>query len=603
MREDGKMGLSVLDWTIIAVYMLSALGVGIFLKEKASSGLSSYFLSNRSFPWWLAGTSIVATTFSADTPLAVTGYVAKNGVAGNWFWWVTCLSTMTVTFFFARWWRRSRVLTDVEFIELRYAGKSGAFLRGFSALYRGLLLNAIKLGWVLLAMAKILDALFGLNKDAALIISLLVVLSYSVMSGFWGVVVTDFLQFIIAMVGSVVFAVLAVDHVGGLSGLKAGLVTQFGVKGTSDLLAIAPTWDSAWMPFFTLMVYFGIMWWSDSRVEGGAYVAQRLMSTKDEKHAVAASLWYNFANIALRAWPWIMVALVSLIVFPDLKDKEAGFPMMMNVVLPAGLKGLMITSFFAAFMSTVDTLINWGSSYIINDFYKRFMFKTKSEKHYIIASKICEALLLIMGFFISRKANSIGGMWELLVAFTSGLGVVYVARWFWWRVNAWSEISAMVASGAATIVIEKYTNLDFAHSLCVILPVSIVSWVTVTLLTKPVAMESLVEFYKRVRPYPYLWKPVVAQISNPAERTCPDSFWRNARCWVWGVAAVYSLLFAIGKWVFLEYQDAIWLTVFFVAACFILRWEMTSAEAASKREPAIEEVETETSEEGLSVNS
>ncbi len=577
------MGLHPLDWTILIVYMLLTLGIGVALRKRAGKGLSNYFLSGRSFPWWLAGTSIVATTFAADTPLAVTGFVAKNGIAGNWFWWVTCLSTMTVTFFFARWWRRSRVLTDVEYIELRYSGKSAAALRGFSALYRGLLLNSIKLAWVLLAMAKVIDAVFGFDKETALLISLLVILSYSVMSGFWGVVVTDFLQFFIAMAGTVVFAILALNHVGGISGLESGLLAQYGSKGTSDLLAILPPIDSVWMPFFTLIVYFGIMWWADARVEGGAYVAQRIMSTKNEKHATLASLWYNFANIALRPWPWIVVALASLVVFPELKDKEAGFPMMMNEVLPIGLKGLMVTSFFAAFMSTVDTLINWGSSYLVNDFYKRFIAKAKSQKHYVIVSKMCEIGLLTMGYLVSRKADSIGGMWKLLIAFTSGLGVVYVARWFWWRVNAWSEVAAMVASGVSTIVVTKYTDLDFAHQLCVILPISIVSWVSITLITQPVSMEKLTEFYKRVRPYPFFWKPVLQNISDPASRACPDDFAKNARSWLWGVIAVYSLLFAIGKWIFWQTDQALILTGACALMCYLLYLEMRPKKAMKEK--------------------
>lgn len=583
------MGLHNLDWAILIGYMLLSLGIGFALRKRAGKGMSNYFLSGRSFPWWLAGTSIVATTFAADTPLAVTGFVAKNGIAGNWFWWVTCFSTMTVTFFFARWWRRSRVLTDVEYIELRYSGKSAAVLRGFSALYRGLLLNAIKLAWVLLAMAKVIDAVFGVEKETALLVSLAVIISYSVMSGFWGVVVTDFLQFFIAMIGTLIFAILAVNYVGGIGGLETKLIAQFGAKGTGDMLAILPPIDSIWMPFFTLIVYFGIMWWADARVEGGAYVAQRLMSTKNERHATAASLWYSFAHFALRPWPWIVIALASLVVFPELKDKEAGFPMMMRAVLPAGLLGLMITSFFAAFMSTVDTLINWGSSYLVNDLYKRFMVKGKGERHYIIASKLCEVGLLTMGYLVSRQASSIGGMWKLLISFTAGLGVVYVARWFWWRVNAWSEVAAMIASGVATIFLTKYTSLDFAHRLCVILPISIVSWVSVTYLTSPVSMEQLTAFYKRVRPYPYFWKPVVANIADPAERTCPDDFWSNVRCWVYGVVAVYSLLFAIGKWIFWRVEPALVLTGVCIVTCYMLYREMRPSKTEAAQEIQIGE--------------
>jgi len=582
------MGLHALDWTIIGAYMVLALGIGFFLRKRAGKGLSNYFLSGRSFPWWLAGTSIVATTFAVDTPLAVTGFVAKNGIAGNWFWWLTCLSTMTVAFFFARWWRRSRILTDVEFIELRYSGKSGAFLRGFSAIYRGLVINAIKLAFVMVAMAKVIDAVFAIDKETALLISLAVILVYSVMSGFWGVVVTDFLQFFIAMGGSIVFAILAVKHVGGISGLESGLVARFGAQGAEDMLTILPPAGSMWMPFFTLFVYLGIMWWADARVEGGSYVAQRIMSTKDEKHATAASLWFNFAHIALRPWPWILVALVSLIVYPNIADKESGFPLMMNTVLPIGLKGLMITSFFAAFMSTVDTLINWGSSYLINDFYKRFLAKDKREKHYVIASKICEVGLLTVGYIVSRNVDSVVGMWKLVASLTAGLGVVYVARWFWWRVNAWSEVAAMVASGVSTFWLNAFTTMDFAHKICIILPVSIVSWVLATYLTSPVSMDRLTSFYRRVRPYPFFWKPVLKHIEDPAERVCPDDFWRNVRCWVWGVVAVYSLLFAIGKWIFMRTPQAIGFTSLFAAMCVLLWIEMRgrgeSREAAVTKE-------------------
>ncbi len=573
------MGLHSLDWVILAGYMLISLGIGFVLRKRAGKGLSSYFLSGRSFPWWLAGTSIVATTFAADTPLAVTGFVAKNGIAGNWFWWLTCLSTMTVAFFFARWWRRSKVLTDVEFIEIRYSGKSAAVLRGFSALYRGLLLNAIKLGFVMVAMAKVIDAVFAVDKETALLVSLGVILAYSVMSGFWGVVVTDFLQFFVAMAGSIAFAVVALRHVGGIGGLESGLIARFGVEGTNDLLTILPPAGSMWMPFFTLFVYLGIMWWADARVEGGAYVAQRIMSTKNEKHATAASLWFNFAHIALRPWPWIIVALVSLVVFPNIQDKESGFPLMMNAVLPIGLKGLMVTAFFAAFMSTVDTLINWGSSYLVNDFYKRFIARERRDKHYVIVSKLCEVGLLTMGYLISRQVDSVVGMWKLLAALTSGLGVIYVARWFWWRVNAWSEVAAMVASGVATFVLNAYTSMDFAHKICIIVPASAVAWISVTFLTKPVAMDKLTAFYRRVRPYPFFWKPVLANIADPAERVCPDDFWVNARSWVWGVVAVYSLLFAIGKWIFWRVDQAAILTGICALMCYLLYREMKPSKA------------------------
>ncbi|MFA4974809.1 MAG: sodium:solute symporter family protein [bacterium] len=572
--------MHILDWTILAMYMLIMLVVGFLYKNRAKKSLSDYFLSGRNFPWWLAGTSIVATTLSVDTPLAVTGFVAKNGIAGNWFWWLTCLSSMTVAFFFARLWRRSNVLTDVEFIELRYSGKSAAVLRGFAAVYRGLFLNVIKLAWVILAMSKILDSLFSVGKETSLIVSVAVVVVYSVMSGLWGVVIADFLQFFIAMGGSIVFAVLAVRHVGGIGGLETALLQRFGEQGTADMLAVLPPLGSMWMPFFTLFVYLGIMWWSDAHIEGGGYVAQRLMASKDEKHAVFASIWFNFAHVALRPWPWIMVALVSLVVFPDLVDKEAGFPMMMNLVLPAGLKGLMVTAFFAAFMSTISTLMNWGSSYLVNDLYKRFMAKGKTERHYLCASKVCDATILVLAYFVSKGMNSIVGMWELLFSFTAGLGVIYAARWFWWRVNAWSEVTAMVASGIMSIVLTTQTSLDFPHKIVIILPVSIVAWMTVTFLTKPVETSRLVEFYKRARPYPLLWKKILVQMPDAANYACPDDFYRNVRCWLWGVLSVYTLLFAIGKWVFLQTVPALMLTASCIFFSALLARELLAAEKA-----------------------
>ncbi len=592
------MGLHWVDWTILSVYMLVMFLVGVVYKERAKSGLSSFFLSSRSIPWWLAGTSIVATTFSADTPLAITGFVAKDGVAGNWFWWVTCLSTMTVTFFFAKWWRRAEILTDVEYIELRYSGKSAAVLRGFSAIYKGLILNTVKLGFVFLAMAKILDAVFGVGKEEALLVSVAVTTFYCVMSGFWGVVITDFIQFFVAMGGSIALAIFAVGKVGGLAGLKAGLVAQYGAKGASDMLAILPPIDSTWMPFFTLIVYFGIMWWSDAHVEGGGYIAQRLMSSKDERHATFANLWFNFAHIALRPWPWIIVALVSVVMFPNLADKEQGFPMMINTVLPIGFKGLMITAFFAAFMSTVDTLLNWGSSYLVNDFYKRFVAKEKTDKHYVVVAKVCGVGITVASLLLSYAMNSIGDMWKLLAAFTSGMGVIYIARWFWWRVNAWSEISAMIASGVTTIILTVFTDLDFAHSICVILPVSMASWLTATFITSPTDMERLTEFYKRVRPYPFFWKPVLARIADPALKRCPDNFAKSLRCWVWGVTSVYSLLFAIGKWVFMDIDQAIILSIATVVAASILWWEMrpgdkAAAERATMGAPVVRETVSE----------
>ena len=585
--------IQFLDWAIIASYVVITLGIGLYFRKRASTDIAQYFLSGRSFPWWLAGTSMVATTFAVDTPLAVTGLVARNGIAGNWFWWTQAFSTVTVCFFFAKWWRRAEVLTDVEFIELRYSDRSGAFLRGFAALYRGLLLAGIKLAWVIVAMMKVLDAVFGFDKTVTLAICVAIVIVYSVLSGFWGVVITDFIQFVIAMVGTIIFAFIALGKVGGTSGLVDKLTIQYGAERTSELFAVFP-FDSSWMPLSVLFVFIGLMWWADPRVEGGAYIAQRIMSTKNERHALLSTLWFNVAHYALRPWPWIVVALVAMVYYPELKDKEMGYPMLMAQILPSGVIGLLVVSFLAAFMSTVDTLANWGTSYLINDFYKRFLHKNGSTKHYVYASKIAEVVLILVAFFISFHVNSIVGMWKLLVSLTTGLGVVYIARWMWWRVNAWSEVSAMCSSlilgfifNAKTIMpavlyesglswpfigglINVASTYKFHEQILIIVPITTIIWVTVTFLTSPVSEEKLITFYTRVKPFPKFWKPIVKNIPENL-RPQKGEFWRSAKCWVLGISLVYGSMVAIGKWIFKVHTQA-GIATFIAVLAGILLW-------------------------------
>ena len=589
-------GLHIIDWGIILFYIVFILGVGLYFRKRASTDIGQYFLSGRSFPWWLAGTSMVATTFAVDTPLAVTGLVSKHGIAGNWLWWTQAFSTVTVCFFFAKFWRRAEILTDVEFVELRYAKKSAAFLRGFSALYRGLLLAGIKLAWVIVAMTKVLDAVFGFDKTVTLAICIGIVIVYSVLSGFWGVVVTDFIQFAIAMIGTTAFAFIALGKVGWISGLTEKLTVQYGAERTADLFAIFP-FDNPWMPLSMFLVFIGIMWWADPRVEGGAYIAQRIMSTKNEKHALLATLWFNIAHYALRPWPWILVALVAMVFYPELADKEMGYPKLMAEIVPTGLMGLMIISFFAAFMSTVDTLANWGTSYLVNDFYKRFVHKSGSPKHYVIASKIAEAILILVAFSLSFYVTSIVGMWKLLISLTTGLGVVYIARWMWWRVNAWSEVSAMVSSlicggifNAKTILpgfahdavltwpligdlVSKAAGYQFHQQVLIIVPITSIVWITVTFLTSPVPNEQLVRFFKRVRPFPRFWRPIVKLV--PVEsRPKPGEFWRSARCWIYGIFLIYGSLVGIGKWIFKQYPEAMISTAIVMIAGFLLSKEL-----------------------------
>src|SRR5512132_3432209 len=399
------MTLSPLDWSVIAAYFILSLLIGLYYTRRAGSNLSEYFLSGRDLPWWLAGTSMVATTFAADTPLAVTEMVARNGVAGNWLWWSMLPSGMLTVFFFARLWRRAEVMTDVEFIELRYSGRAAAFLRGFRSLYLGLAINLIIMGWVNLGMAKILSGTLGLQKWQALGFCLGITFLYSILSGLWGVVVTDAVQFVIAMAGSIALAVFAVRAVGGLDALASGLATVTPAGSTEPFgagaLALWPSGSATWMlPLVTLMTYLCVNWWASwypgAEPGGGGYIAQRIFSARNEKHGVLATLWFNVAHYALRPWPWILVALCSLVLFPSGAtnpetgqiDPAFGYIKVMTDYLPFGFRGLLLASFAAAYMSTIATQMNWGASYIVNDFYRRFIKPDGTDKHYVFMSRM-----------------------------------------------------------------------------------------------------------------------------------------------------------------------------------------------------------------------
>jgi len=544
------MGLNWVDWAIILAYVVFAMAVGVYFSRRASRGIDEYFVSGRNLPWWIAGTSMVATTFAADTPLAITGMVAKDGIAGNWLWWNMAASHMMAVFFFSHLWRRARIITDLELIELRYSGKSASVLRGFRSLWEGIFLNCIVMGWVMLAMTKIIGVLFQWPKWLALGISLLIALFYSVLSGFWGVVTTDFVQFFLAMIGSIVLAIIALIKVGGIGVVEARLGELYGAD--SGILDFVPQVGSGLLPMETFVAFIAVNWWANKAVDGGGYIAQRMFSTKNEKHSFLATLWYSIAHYALRPWPWILVALVSLVVFPHLKDPEMGYPKMVLEFLPVGLKGLMMASFLAAFMSTIDTQINWGSSYVINDFYKRFIKKEGSfrrqeeaNRHYVRVSRLVVILLMILGTSMAYLMESIKGAWELFYAMTAGIGGVYIMRWFWWRVNAWSEISAWSASATAYLTLYfTRPDLTFGWRLMIITGFSTLCWLTVTLLTRPVEEQKLIAFFKRVRPESPLWKPIREKVLDV---DVPQMGWRDIACWLLGIVFVYSFLFAIGK--------------------------------------------------------
>ena len=558
------MRLTLADWSVVVLYFLFNVAIGLYYKRRAGRDTKEFFLSGRSVPWWLAGTSMVATTFAADTPLAVTGMVARNGIAGNWLWWTFVASGMLTVFFYARLWRRCGVMTDVEFSEIRYAGRPAAFLRGFRALYLGIPINCIILGWVNLAMVKILELLFNVGKVEALamVLGLIVLTSaISTLSGLWGVLVTDLFQFVIKMGMVIVLAVVAVRAVGGIDAMKAKLVAidqlrgaTTGGRGGGSVLSFVPDVGSAWMPMITFLVYISLTWWATwypgAEPGGGGYVAQRMFSAKDEKHSLLATLWFNIAHYAVRPWPWILVALASLILFPGLSDPETGYVRVMIDYLPSSLRGLMVAAFAAAYMSTIATQLNWGASYLVNDCYRRFLRRDATERHYVRASQAATVLLTVISAVVTLYMSSIAGAWKLLIVTGAGTGGVLLLRWYWWRINAWSEIAAMVTAFVVSVSLQMAGGLDsdrpvdFAWIMILTVAVTTVVWLAVTFLTAPESDETLVSFYRRTRPSRAGWGPVAARA--PEVRPSTDGL-ANLVDWVSGCIMIYGVLFGVGK--------------------------------------------------------
>jgi Na+/proline symporter len=547
------MRLTIVDWLVIAAYFALNIGIGFYYKARASSSVTEFFLSGRNVPWWLAGTSMVATTFAADTPLVVTGLVAKNGIAGNWIWWSFLMSGMLTVFFYARLWRRAGVMTDIEFAEIRYSGKPAAFLRGFRSLYLGVFVNCIILGWVNLAMVKILGLIFGVGKDQALLIVLgLIALTafISTLSGLWGVLVTDMVQFVIKMGMVIVLAVFAVNAVGGMGMLKEKLISS----GRGEALNLVPDLHSVWMPMITFLVYISVNWWATwypgAEPGGGGYVAQRMFSAKDERHSMLATLWFNIAHYAIRPWPWILVALVSIVLYPNLADKETGYIVVLMDHLPASLRGLMIAAFAAAYMSTIATQLNWGASYLINDFWRRFVKRDGTERYYVRASQIATVLLTLFSAEITRHMDSIGGAWKILIVTGAGTGGVLLLRWYWWRINAWSEVSSMICAAVVSIALQLVFGYDtdqpkqFALVMLTTVAITTFVWLAVTYLTKPEPNDTLVSFYRRTRPSRTGWAPIAALA--PDVKVASDGL-NNLIDWVAGCAMVYGALFGVGK--------------------------------------------------------
>ena len=543
---------------MVALYFLFNLGIGLYYKSRAGKSMDEFFLSGRNIPWWLAGTSMVATTFAADTPLAVTGMVAKGGIAGNWLWWNMAASGLLTVFFYARLWRRSGVMTDIEFSEIRYAGKPAAFLRGFRALYLGIPINCIVLGWVNKAMVDILTLILGVTKLQALMIVLgmiAITSSISTLSGLWGVLVTDVFQFAIKMGMVIVLAVYAVNAVGGIDAMKSKLTALDATRGSQgSVLNFVPDLNSAWMPLITFFVYISLNWWATwypgAEPGGGGYIAQRMFCAKDEKNSLLATLWFNVAHYAIRPWPWILVGLASLILFPGLERPETGYIRVMIATLPPSLRGLMVAAFAAAYMSTIATQLNWGASYLVNDFYRRFLKPHESQSHYVTVSRLATIFLTLVSAVVTFYLDSIAGAWKLLLVTGAGTGGVLLLRWYWWRINAWSEVSAMLAAFLVSVglqVIWKLDSdkpLDFAWLMITTVAITTVVWLLVTFLTAPEKKEVLVAFYRRTRPSKMGWAPI-ARLA-PEVKPSQDGL-SNLLCWAGGCMLIYGALFGTGK--------------------------------------------------------
>jgi solute:Na+ symporter, SSS family len=569
--------LTTVDWVIIAGYFLISLAIGLYFTGRAGNSVAEFFLSGRDLPWWLVGTSMVATTFAADTPLAVAGFVGKNGIAGNWIWWNFAFGGMLTVFFFARLWRRAGIMTDVEFAELRYSGKPAAFLRGFRALYLGIPINCVIIGWVNLAMAKILSVTMGWNRLTAVLVSLAITGVYSALSGLWGVVATDFFQFIFAMAGTIALAYFAVKapQVGGIEGLWAKLpastfefTPRIGESASGTALALA-------LPLVTFLAFVGVQWWAawypGAEPGGGGYVAQRMMSAKDEKHSFLATLWFTIAHYCVRPWPWILVGLASLVLYPDLADKELGYVMVMRDLLPPGWRGVLLGAFFAAYMSTISTQLNWGTSYVVNDFYRRFWRTDASEQHYVWVSRVATILIMLLGGVVTFYLDSVKQAWEFVIESGAGIGLVLILRWYWWRVNAWSEIAAMVAPAVGFAFLKAFTHVAFPYTLLYLVAWTTVVWLLVTFLTAPEPREHLVAFYKRVRPDGPGWKPIAAVVGG----TAPQPLGMLFVDWICGWVLIYAMLFGVGT---LILKSAVASLPYFAVAAVsvaIISWDLS----------------------------
>ena len=599
--------MRALDWLMVLMYLAATIGIGVYFTRRAAANTTEFFIAGRSLPWFIAGTSIVATTYSSDTPLFVAGLSRNEGIFGNWFWWAFAIGNLASVFFFSRLWRRTEAITDVQFVALRYEpGPATSFLRGFKSIFDGVIVNCVIMASVTVAMTKVLKVLLNLSDTEAmftlplfgpvtqttgvLIILAALAVTYTSMSGLYGVVYTDMLQFALAMTGSVALAVIVY-----IQASKGGLLEN--LAASPDFKAVtlhffpdftAVQWPNfltfnwrdlpvADMAAFTFIVYVGISWWAVA--PGSGYLVQRLLATRSEKDALYANLWFTFCHYVIRPWPWIIVGLISMIYFPGIEDVESAYPEMIHKFLPVGVKGIMVASLLAAFMSTLDTHLNWGASYLINDLYRPFFVKGRPPKHYVRASRICMLLLACVAIVVGTRLSSILDAYKYLGVINGGIALVMILRWYWWRVNPWSEISAMAAAlvfgNLAEIYLANYEDAAgvqhdyFALRLVLVLAAVTAVWVTVTFLTSKAPGDTVRAFQRKMRIAGPGWRRVAVEMDTPP----PDVSLRlTVAAWLAAIFCLYAALLGAGKLLFHEWAPAGIYLVVFAAAAAALRY-------------------------------
>ena len=591
------MKLELLDYTIIFGFFALVLFIGIYVSKKSGKDSTEYFLSGRSMPWWLLGLSMVATTFSTDTPNLVTNLVRSNGVSGNWGWWCFLLTGMLTVFVYAKLWRKSNVKTDLEFYELRYGGKAASFLRKFRAIYLGVLFNVITMASVTLAAIKIGGVMLGLEPWVTVVSAGLITVIFSALGGFKGVVYSDFFLFFMAMAGAIGAAYYLVNlpEVGGLQAVLEN-------ENVKDKLSILPDFNDKKALITALIIPLAVQWWSSwypgGEPGGGGYIAQRMLAAKNENHAIGATFFFNIMHYALRPWPWILVALASLVLYPDIASIHEAFPNVtedklghdlaysaMMTKLPTGLLGVVLASLVAAYMSTISTQLNWGSSYIVYDFYKQQINPEATEKQMVNVGRISTVLLMVLSAFLALALQDAMGVFNLLLSFGAGTGLIFILRWFWWRINAWSEITAMFSSGILSELLETTALREYLFApetgifpewadLPFIMLVTTIIWLTATFVTQPESKQVLRSFYLKIQPGGPGWSKVVDEAkADHVEIVKTNEKWgvpSGIKAMLSGVVLIYSIMFATGYWIYGEYQLAIILTIVVAVSAFVL---------------------------------